>query len=622
MIAADRQQHLEDWLTESENRYRDIVARMPAAVWTARINGEILFASEQVEAITGFTAEEVVKGGAELWARHVHPADIGSLFDKWNEIYTHGEGSIESEYRFLRKDSVWIWLQQRLSLIREYKREPYIVGISTDITARRVAEDALRGSEHRYRMLVEQARDIIFSFDIEGRFTSLNPAFETITGFRVDEWIGRTFVELLEPVSLPLAMDRFRAVLAGEQVGYSDYELRTVTGECITIEATATAIEVDGVVVGSIGTARDVTRRKQADAAAARESRLAGIGQLATSVAHEFNNVLMSIMPFAELLQRRFPDDERVTNATRHIIDGVQRGREISQQVLRFARPAKPALESINVGEWLDAFGRRFQSLLGSHFEIESRIDPSDRSLSISADPALLGQVVTNVLANARDAMPSGGLVVITACRSRAEGMVDITIEDRGTGMSASVIDHIFEPLFTTKHGGSGLGLTVAYQAMKQQDGAITVESIVGVGSKFTLSFRESRVTVDSADSSRARRMLIVEDDEAVGEGLRVLLESEGFEVVVVANGSEAVPSISEFAPDIVLLDVNLPDANGIDVFEAITRMSPGLPVIFSTGHTDGRALEELRERGIPSIMKPYDVHELLAAIEHASQPR
>ncbi len=605
---------------ERESRYRDVVARMPAAVWMARMNGEILFANEQIETITGFTPAEFVAGGAELWARHVHPADIGALFDKWNEVSLRGQGSLESEYRFLRKDGKWVWLQQRISMIVEENRESYIVGISTDVTARRSAEEALRSSELRYRTLVEQANDIVFAIDPEGRIQSLNAAFETLTGYGREEWIGRKFVEMFEPASGAMAMERFGAVLAGDRTRSTEFRLRTKSGHLLAIEASADRVESDGQLISSVGIARDITQRKQTDAETARASRLASVGQLATSVAHEFNNVLMSIMPFAELLQRRYSGDERAASATTHILDAVRRGREISQKFLRFARPAKPEVGLVNVAAWLEEFDA--EAVVGPSCRVERRI-ASDRSLAIRADRTLLDQVVTNLLTNAREAMPNGGKVTISARRSRQHHTIDIEVEDSGGGMSASVMQYAFEPLFTTKHNGSGLGLTIARQAMKQQEGAISVESAVGAGSTFTLSFPEANAApVAAAEERPSRRLLIVDDDEAVGEGLRILLDDEGFDVRVATSGAEAVTMASTFLPHLVVLDLNLPDLSALEVYEQIRRTSTDVGVIFSTGHTDLRALEEVRQLDVPSIMKPYDVHELLAVIDGVAERR
>lgn len=603
-------------LAETDQQYRDVVARIPAGVWTARLNGEILFASEQIEEITGFTPEEFVARGAELWARHVHPADIGGLFDKWNEIYSAGHGSLESEYRFLRRDSRWVWLQQRISLIAGDDRDPYIIGILVDVSGRRKAEEELRNSELRYRTLVEQARDVIFSTDLEGRFHSLNHAFETMTGWPCEQWIGRTLFELLAPPSTALAVDRFRLALSGERTGFAEYQVPTKWGHSLTVEASLELVVVAGQAIGTIGIARDVTRRKEAEAQAAQESRLASVGQLATSVAHEFNNVLMSIMPFAELLRRRYPNEERVMTATRHILEAVRRGRDISQQVLRVARPAKPEFTSIVVAEWLSDFAGRAQAAAGAQYRIQ-QFPPDDRDLAIHADRALLDQVAMNLLTNAREAMPNGGRIRLSAGRSTQPGMIDIVIEDSGIGMDAATLDHIFEPLFTTKPGGSGLGLTIVYQAMKQQDGTIGAESVAGGGSTFTLSFRESGKAAHATprfDLKGHKRLLIVEDDDSVAAGLKVVLEDEGFDVRIVERGLEAPQAIKEFAPDLVLLDVNLPDISGLAVYLGIRESWPDLPVILSTGHAGIDAIGQLAQN-VPSIRKPYDIHELMMVI-------
>jgi CheY-like chemotaxis protein len=312
------------------------------------------------------------------------------------------------------------------------------------------------------------------------------------------------------------------------------------------------------------------------------------------------------------------PGDERVTTATAHIIQAVRRGREISTEVLRFARPVKPALESIAVAGWMDEFGARVEALLGSMFEVECRVLVNGGDLVITADRTLLEQVALNVIHNSHEAMPKGGKITIEAKRSREAGMIEIAIHDTGTGIPASAIDHVFEPMFTTKRGSSGLGLSIAYQAMKQQEGAINVRSTVGEGSAFTLTFRESEQAGDSTpepDEKRRRRILIVEDDEAVGEGLSLLLGDEGYDVRLVGNGLDSRKAIAEFKPDVVLLDMNLPDMSGLDVYDQIRSTSPNLPVIFSTGHADARAVEDVLQRRVPSIMKPYDVQELIAVI-------
>jgi two-component system cell cycle sensor histidine kinase/response regulator CckA len=609
-------------LQESEARYRNLVANIPDVIVRTNAHGRFIFATANIEEMTGFTVAELLSGGLALWSRRVHPADVEELIAAHHELYS--SGSLDAQYRFLRADGRWIWLHER-AVVSDDAGTPQEIGVISDITSRRDAEEALRKSEDRYRSVVEQATDIIFSVDMNGVCVSLNKAFETLTGFRVEDWIGRHFVDLLHPGSVERGMKHFHAVLSGAPPYCEDYRLRTKAGDYLTVETTAQAIVVDGQAAGTVGIARDVTRRKEAESEAEKEKRLASLGHLAASVAHEFNNVLMSILPFAELIRRRAPDDARTEVATKHIIQAIRRGRQVSQEILRLARPAPPSLVAVDAGDWLVDFVREAQAMLGPKYRVTSAIDPPH--LLLRGDRALIDQVATNLVLNARDAMADGGHIRITVSRRTNDaplshepaGMshVEIGVHDNGPGIPPELIDRVFDPLFTTKQAGTGLGLSIAHQAMMQQDGALRVQSVFGEGTTFSMIFRETEVPEpavlpEARPKPAPRRILLVEDDDSVGEGLRALLIDEGFEVRLVARGRAAAPAVLEFSPDLVLLDVNLPDVSGVDVFEELRQKWPDLSIIFSTGHTDGRALEEVRARRVPSIMKPYDVDELL----------
>lgn len=596
-------------------RYEEAMRETPGTTWIwSRCQGLLVLRGRFAE-LTGYTLDEIGAVDIEMWVSRVHPADIGTLVRRWKQLATTNDRTFEVEHRFLRKDGSWVWLHQHIALLSTDEHEPFVIGTTRDVTGEHQAEEALRKSELRYRTLVEQAGDIIFSLDGDGRFTSLNKAFEELTGWPRVEWIGRMFTDVIEPSSVEAALERLRASRNGAAGGYSEYRMKTKSGRSITVEVTVQTFEIDGQMYDTMGIARDITQRKETEARAAKEKRLTSLGQLATQVAHEFNNVLMSIMPFAELLQRRSPNDERLRTATGHIIQAVRRGRDISQEVLRFARPGKAMIAPVVVRQWLDEFALRVQALIGPSCNLEVEI--ADRDLTINADRALLDQVATNIVVNAREAMSDGGTLTIAAGRGTADGTVDLEFRDTGCGISETVLEHVFEPLFTTKRSGTGLGLSIAYQAMRQQHGSILVRSRVGQGSTFTLSFPAAAAAPAAPLrlSQAKRRILIVEDDEGVGAGLSAVLADEGFDVRLVACGLDSKQSIEEFGPDLVLLDVNLPDISGIDVYEQIRETWPTLNVIFSTGHADAQALEKVRQRPAPSIMKPYDVSELMAVI-------
>jgi CheY-like chemotaxis protein/anti-sigma regulatory factor (Ser/Thr protein kinase) len=236
-----------------------------------------------------------------------------------------------------------------------------------------------------------------------------------------------------------------------------------------------------------------------------------------------------------------------------------------------------------------------------------------------------LQQVFLNLLLNARDAMPGGGAVNISARRSNIDrNQIEVEIRDNGEGIQPHLLERVFDPLFTTRKGATGLGLSIALQAMAQQGGTIRVSSEPSVGSAFTLVLREVEPpdrTADAPKDESGKRILLVEDDDAVGEGLCALLLDDGFAVRLVTRGSEAVSAVSDFAPDVVVLDVNLGEISGITVFEELKRKWPDLRVIFSTGHADAAALEDVRRQGVPAIMKPYEVADLIALIDQVKAP-
>ncbi len=381
----------------------------------------------------------------------------------------------------------------------------------------------------------------------------------------------------------------------------------------LTVETTSQVVHGADGPVGTIGITRDISRRKEAGAEVEKAKRLASLGQLATSVAHEFNNVLMSILPFAELLQRKYASDDRAANSIKHIINAVHRGREISQEILRYARPARAAIAPIELSSWLPRAASRIESALGGSHPV--RVSTKGEC-SVAADATMLEQVVASLARNAAEAMPGGGEIAIAA-RTETDGNVSIDVTDTGSGIDESLHDRIFEPLYTTKRGGNGLGLSLAYQAVGQQQGTLKVRSTPGSGSTFTITLPPPATASVKPISSRtvARRILLVEDDEAVGEGLRLLLGEEGFDVKLVTTGNAAQPAVEEFAPDVVVLDVNLPDVSGIEVFQRIRAVRPTLPVIFSTGHADTSALAKVQGVRVPSIMKPYDVRDLIELI-------
>jgi two-component system cell cycle sensor histidine kinase/response regulator CckA len=360
-------------------------------------------------------------------------------------------------------------------------------------------------------------------------------------------------------------------------------------------------------------------------------NRLGALGRLAATVAHEFNNVLMGMQPFAELMQRPDAKPDLIAKGAGHIANSIQRGRRIVLDILRFAQPYQPVMAAVSLRELWETFAPEAENVLGNITSIVSAIP---EGLFARADRTQISQVLANLVANARDAMPDGGTLTVKANDLGAdacfqfgvvpypERFVQISISDTGKGMPREVMERIFEPLFTTRQsGGTGLGLAVAHQVMMQHEGYIFAESEPGHGSTFHLFLPKAvappparkSVRTDANRAPASRKVLLIDDEEMIVEGITALLEECGIEVESIGSGFEAADIIARFHPDLVVLDLGLPGMDGSEVYALIRALDRKLPVIFATGHGDRQALLDfLHDPHTRFLQKPFEITDLL----------
>jgi PAS domain S-box-containing protein len=492
-----------------------------------------------------------------------------------------------------------------------------VIGTSTDITESLRGQQALEASEQRYRELVEDVTDILYTVDREGRFVSLSRSFERSTGHGIEEWIGRPFAELFLPQSLAAAVDQFEQALAGKGGVIREYELAARSGAIVTVEVSSHPRYVDGEVVGTIGMARDVTEHRNIARKLEDAKRMSSLGQVAASLAHEFNNVLMGIQPFVEMIGRNVTLTRPVSDALGHITSAIGRGKRASQEILRFANPKEPQLFAIDMRTWLPGLLGQLVAALPSSIALSSSVEPGVRF--IRGDREHLEQVITNLVFNARDAIMAGGTIHVEVSLSGSEGEhVRISVCDDGPGVPPDMLDRIFEPLFTTKRNGTGLGLAIARRLMERQGGALAAENRPEGGSAFHLLVPAAEaaspipqpVTCGAPD---VKRILLVEDDLSVGTGLEELLKAEGYETTWVRAAGEACEAARRTRPQVAIIDVNLPDGNGVDLVPLLRADHEDLPVVLSTGHVELNLSNDGKR--IFSLMKPYELSDLLIAI-------
>lgn len=356
--------------------------------------------------------------------------------------------------------------------------------------------------------------------------------------------------------------------------------------------------------------------------------RMEALGQMASGIAHDFNNTLMAAYPWAEALRREYPNDARIQQAANSICGAVERAKNVTHQLLDFAQPKLPAVTCVNLGELAANAVSMARATIPPEIDIRLRVEP--RGVLATGDEAKLAQVLLNLLLNARDAMPGGGAITVDVRHpDDANGFVLLSVSDTGSGIDPAIREHIFDPFFTTKAvgKGTGLGLAVVHRIVEDHRGTIRVESAPGKGTTFHVLLPEgTRPARRAADEQaaevpkeipRGTKVLLIDDEAIVIEVLRDGLERASMRVESVTSGLAALRMIDDgFHPDIVILDLGLPEMPGEEVHAHLRARFPELPIIISSGYGDrGRLDPLLRDAHTAYFQKPYRMELLLRQI-------
>ncbi|MGH2569206.1 MAG: PAS domain S-box protein, partial [Bacteroidota bacterium] len=512
--------------------------------------------------------------------------------------------------------------------------------IAKAIASKRFDEE-LQQSEERYRNLVESARDVIFTVSPQGFINSLNQAFENVTGWKREDWIGKSFTDLIHSEDLSKAIEAFSSTLKGEAIGNQEYRLRTRSGEYIIADLTSTCQIINGKVAGVLGIARDITARKQLEDHLRQAQKMESVGTLASGIAHDFNNILGIIMGYSSLLENQQANQLLLAKSAAAITRAVQRGALLVRQILTLARKTEVSPRPVNPSEAVQELVKMIKETFPKTIEIVQNLDPSVPQIMI--DSTQLLQCLLNLSVNARDAMGANGILTFTTSvipgaelrrfpNVTRDRYVSMRITDTGAGIDEQTVGRIFEPFFTTKElgKGTGMGLAMVYGIVQSHNGFVDVKSKVGHGTTFSLYFPALQSGKEHSDHGEheavelprlvggTETLLVVEDEELLLDLVKTFLENGGFKVLVARDGHEAVELYKNHQHniDLVLSDLGLPGMNGVDLIRGLQELNPRVRVVVASGYLSPVVRSEFLQRGLEEFVdKPYRPDEVIKTI-------
>jgi len=603
-------------LRESERRFRRLVEHSTDAFFLHERDGRIMDVNDHACESLGYTREELLA----LSIRDIDQDFIpGSHTESWEQMVQGVPITLEGVHR--RKDGTTFPVEIRLACF-ESGEDQLMLGLVRDVTERKRREEALRESEEKYQELAESISDVFFAMDKDLRYIYWNKASEVLTGIPAEEAVGKSLMELFpDNESLEQLKILYLSVIETKKPAQSIVQYRD--NEQIVHEINAYPT-IEGVSVF----VKDITERKKAEEELLRAQKLESLGILAGGIAHDFNNILTTILGNVSMARMQVAPEGEPFEMLSEAETASIRAQKLTKQLLTFAKGGAPVKETTSIKDILKespSFVLR-GSKSRCEFSIAEDLWPAE------IDVGQISQVINNIVINANQAMPEGGIIQVAAENliiNAGHGLpvnpgryIRISIKDQGVGIAEKHLKSIFDPYFTTKHDGSGLGLATTYSIIEKHEGHITVESRLGAGTTFHIYLPASDKAVLENEEVRLikgqGRILVMDDEAPLRKMLGRMLKNLDYESEFAKDGAEALRMYkdaqeSETPYDVVILDLTIPGGmGGTETIKKLLEVDPEVKAIVYSGYSDDPVLSNFQEYGFKGMMpKPFESQSL-----------
>jgi len=616
----------ESALRESERMLGQLIGNLPGFVFRSFDSGQwtLGYLSEGFREITGYGPEQFTGIPHLSYNNLILEGHREAIRSKWEwAVAEHSVFEEEYPIRAASGETRWLWERGRGTYDRE-GRLLFVEGFVTDITERKLAEEALRESQKRNKALLDANPDMMFVFSADGRIldVKVDPADDLFVAPEL--FLGKPVGEVLPAPIASLTLDRIQEAQRTGRLVPFNYTL-DLHGRQMDFESRLVPCG-NGTFLAIV---RDITERKRAEEERRRlqarlnqAQKMESLGSLAGGVAHDMNNVLGAILALATTYIETQPAGSPVQRAFGTIIKAAERGGKMLKGLLNFVRQTPAEERELDLNAILQDEVHLLERTTLAKVRLE--LDLAEGLPPIRGDAGDLANALMNLCLNAVDAMPEHGTLSL---RTRCLGLdwIEVQVEDTGCGMAKEVLEQALNPFFTTKPEGkgTGLGLSMVYGTVKAHRGQMEIQSEPGQGTLVRMRFpvweAGARVEPSAPEAGfRALSVLLVDDDELIRSSLQALLEALGHSARAMASGEDALLSLEAGLPaDVVILDLNMPGLGGAGTLPRLRALRPELPVLLATGRADRTALDLVEAHPqVTLLSKPFTMKELQRQLE------